>query len=112
MADEDYSAYLKKQSYDDLVSISYSIDKEAHSDRYQMVVAELAVRDQRGEKPKANLQGNATLVLGGYFIFEVVMDLVRSRPAWRVVTDFVLGVTCLLIAWFCRKKGKDERPAA
>ncbi|HSY17923.1 MAG TPA: hypothetical protein VK815_06285 [Candidatus Acidoferrales bacterium] len=112
MSDEDYPAYLKKQSYDDLVSISCSINKETQANRYQMVLAEIAVRDQRGEKPTANWQGNATLVLGGFFIFEFIMDLVMSRPVWRVFTDLVLGVTCLLIAWFCRKKGKDEKPAA
>ena len=50
MADEEYSAYLKKQSYDDLVSISCSIDKEACADRYQMVLAEMALRGQQGEK--------------------------------------------------------------
>jgi len=45
MQDDDYSAYLKRQSYDDLVSISDSIDKEASAERYQMALAEIAARD-------------------------------------------------------------------
>ena len=117
MADEDYSAYLKKQSYDDLVSISCSIDKEVCADRYQMVLAEMELREKRGEKlesekARSKWQTPATLLLGGWLIFESVLGLILSRPVWRVVTDFVLGVICLLTAWFSRKKANDEKPAA
>jgi hypothetical protein len=112
MAEDEYSAYLKKQSYDDLVSISCSIDKEAHADRYQMVLAELAGRDKRGEKPEANWSGNATLFLGVFFIFEFVMDLVMSRTGWKPIIHVALGIGCFITAWFSRKKRKDETPAA
>jgi hypothetical protein len=50
MDDDDYSAYLKKQSYSDLLAISCSIDKESQAKRYAMVLAEIAERDRRGEK--------------------------------------------------------------
>lgn len=56
MEDEEYPEYLKKQSYDDLLSISYSIDKEAQAKRYELVLSEIAERDKRGEKPEANWQ--------------------------------------------------------
>jgi len=35
MQDDEYPAYLKKQSYEDLVSIGYSIDKEAQAKQQQ-----------------------------------------------------------------------------
>jgi len=50
MQDEEYPAYLRKQSYENFVSISYSIDKEVVTRRYEMVLAEIAERDKRGEK--------------------------------------------------------------
>jgi hypothetical protein len=117
MSDEDYPAYLKKQSYDDLVSISHSVDKEARADLYQMVLAEIELREKHGEKLESEKVGSwwrtpATLLLGVLLIFESVVGLTLSRPVWRVVTDFVLGVTCLLVAWFSWKKGNDEKPAA
>ena len=108
MPDEDYSAYLKKQSYGDLVSISCSLDKEAHAERYKMLLAEIAERDKRGEKPKRNLHGNAVLCLGVFFIFEFVMDLVMSRTGWKPVIHPALGVVCLILAWLSRKKRKDK----
>jgi hypothetical protein len=109
MPDEDYSAYLKKQSYDDLVSISYSINRESQAERYKMVLEEIADREKRGEKIESEKAENkwrrpAMLLLGVWLIFESVIGLILSRPTWRVVTDFVLGVVCLLIAWLDRKK--------
>ena len=46
----EYAAYLKKQTYDDLLSISYAINQETQARRYEMVLAEIAERDKRGEK--------------------------------------------------------------
>jgi hypothetical protein len=117
MSDEDYPAYLKKQSYDDLVSISHSVDKEARADLYKMVLAEMELREKRGEKLErqetvSKWRTPATLLLGGILICESIVGLILSRPVWRVITDFVLGVSCLLAAWFSRKKGNDEKPAA
>jgi hypothetical protein len=104
MPDEDYSVYLKRQSYDDLVSISYSINRESQAERYQMVLAEIAERDKRGEKPDPKWKTPVTFLLGGWFLFESVLGLILSRAAWRVITDFVLGVTCLILSWFSHKK--------
>ena len=77
-----------------------------------MVLAEMAARDQRGEKPKANWHGNASLYLGVFFIFEFVIDLIMSRVGWKPVIHIALGIVCLTTAWFSRKKGTDEKPAA
>jgi len=55
MQDDEYPAYLKKQSYDDLLSISYSINK--NTKRYAMVLAELAEREKLGEKPEVKWGG-------------------------------------------------------
>jgi hypothetical protein len=106
MPDDDYSAYLKRQSYDDLVSISCLISRESQTERYQMVLAEIAEREKRGEKPetKHKQQSPVMPLLGGWFLFETVLDLMWSRPAWRVVADFVAGVLCFVVAWFSRKK--------
>jgi len=52
MQDAEYLAYLKKQSYEDLVSISQSIDKQAQSERYAMVIAEIMERDRVSKEPK------------------------------------------------------------
>jgi hypothetical protein len=117
MPDEDYPAYLKKQSYDDLVSISYSIDQEAHAVLYNMVLAEMELRQKCGEKfasekAASKWQTPATLLLGGWMFFESIIGLILSRPVWRVVIDFALGVTCLITAWISRKKLKNEKPSA
>jgi len=112
MQGEDYSVYLKRQSYDDLVSIGCSIDKEGQAKRYEMVLAEIAERDKRGERPKANWGANAMLGLGVWFICRFVIDLVMSRADWRPVFHLALGVACLSIAWFSRKKRKDAKRAA
>jgi hypothetical protein len=112
MQDEEYPTYLKKQAYDDLVAISCSVDKESQAKRYEMVLAEIAERDRRGEKPKANWPVNTTLVLGVFFIFEFVMDLILSRTGWRPIIHLAFGIICLVTAWVSRKKGKDEKPAA
>ena len=50
MQEEEYSAYLKGRSYEDLVSISYGINKETQAARYAMVLEEIAKREVRDEK--------------------------------------------------------------
>ena len=111
MQDEEYPAYLKKQSYDNLVAISWSIDKEATAKRYEMVLAEVAERDKLGEKPQAQLKGQATLYLGSVFIFLFVIDMIRSRAGWTPTIHLVLGIVCLSTAWISRRK-KDKNPPA
>jgi len=70
MQDEEYPAYLKTQSYGDLVSISCSIDKEAHGRRYEMVMAEIAERNKRGERKEVDMSpptatiGRAARIIG------------------------------------------------
>jgi hypothetical protein len=49
MEDAEYSEYLKKQSYEDLLLISSSIDQERQAKRYEMVIAEIDRRDKSGE---------------------------------------------------------------
>jgi len=46
MDDKTYPAYLKGQSYKDLLSIRGSLDKSSHPDRYAMVIAEIDARDK------------------------------------------------------------------
>ena len=48
MQDEDYRAYLRRQSYDDLLSIRSSLDKSSHPDRYAIVLEEI---EARGKQP-------------------------------------------------------------
>lgn len=112
MQDEEYPAYLRKQSYEDLVSIGYSIDKESQAKRYEMVVAEIAERDKRGEGKGIRWQGHATLLLGVFFIFSFVLDLILSRAGWRPIIHLVLGLVCLITAWVSRRKAKGEEPVA
>ena len=107
MQNEEYPAYLKKQAYEDLVSISCSIDKEAQAKRYDMVLTEIAERDKRGERKETKWHGYATLLLGVFFVFEFVMDLILSRTGWKPIIHFALGLVCLIIAWLSRKKVKD-----
>jgi len=52
MQDAEYQSYLKKQSYEELVSISHSIDKQAQSERYAMVTAEITEREKSSKEPK------------------------------------------------------------
>jgi len=105
MQDDDYPAYLKKQSYDDLLSINDRINKESQSERNAMVLAEIAVREKCGEKPALQRQNPAILWLGCFFTFEFVLDLILSRTGWRPIVHLTLGVIGLTAAWFRRKKG-------
>jgi hypothetical protein len=102
----EYSAYLKNQSYDDLLSISYSINQETQAERYAMVLAEIAEREKRGEKPKPESphQNTILFVLGGLFIFKSITDLIFSMGGWRPVIHLGLGVVCLVMGWLGRRK--------
>jgi len=46
MQDTEYQAYVKKQSYNDLLSIRNSLSKTTYPDRYAMVIAEIEARDK------------------------------------------------------------------
>jgi hypothetical protein len=46
MQDTEYQAYLKKQSYEDLLSIRSSLNAQTYPDRYAMVISELDERDK------------------------------------------------------------------
>ena len=104
MKDDEYPAYLKNQSYDDLISISHSINKETQANRYTMVLAEITEREKRGEKPENKWQPPIALLLGVFFIFEFVLDLILPRIGWKPIIHIMLGVICFIIAWFSRKK--------
>jgi hypothetical protein len=104
MQDEEYPAYLKKQTYDDLVAISYSFDKEAADKRYEMLLAEIAERDKRGEKMTPKRHGMAMLCLGVFFIFQFILDLIMSRAGWKYIIHLALGIVCLITAWFSQKR--------
>jgi hypothetical protein len=71
MPDEDYSAYLKRQSYDDLIAISCSLNKDGHPDLYAMVVAEIAERDKRGETKENKRRCNSAMIALG-LLFAVI----------------------------------------
>lgn len=91
MEDEEYPEYLKKESYDDLVSISYSIDKETQAKRYQMVLSELAERDKRGEKPKANWGRKAPFMGKSKYnkVFGILFGLIFTAMAvFEVCTGY------------------------
>jgi hypothetical protein len=103
MPDEDYSAYLKRQSYDDLLAISYSLDKDAHPERYAMVSAEVAVREKRGEKPEGKWDFPILPCMGVLWVGWFILDLIESKPGWKLILDLVLGMGCLVLAWFDRK---------
>jgi len=111
MQDEDYSVYLKKQSYDGLVSISCSIDKEGQAKRYEMVLAEMAERDKRGEKPEVNWRSSISFGFGVFYIGRSILELVMSRTGPSIL-HLAFGVVGLSFAWFSRKKGEDEKRAA
>jgi hypothetical protein len=111
MQDEEYPAYLKQQSYDDLVSISLSIDKESQARRHEMILAEIAERKKRGEsskKKETKIDGIATLLLGCFFIFEFVGDLTFLRTGWKPIIHLTLGIVCLItyysLGWSQKKK--------
>ena len=104
MQDEEYPAYLKKQSYDDLISISCSLDKEAQAKRYEMVLAEMAERDKRGEKPKTNWHRHASLSIGVCFLMLFVSDLISSKTGWKPAIHLAIGIICLIMAWFERMR--------
>jgi hypothetical protein len=108
MPDEDYSSYLKRQSYDDLLAISYNLNKDGHPDLYAMVLAEIAIRDNRGEKPERKTQGTASLVLGVLFVFLFFLDLLRSRAGWAII-NLAVGIVSLIIGWYERKKWKGKK---
>lgn len=112
MQDVEYSAYLKNQSYDDLLSISCSIDKEGQATRYEMVLAEIAEREKRGEKTVTKWHGHATLSLGVLFLLQFVIDLIWPSAGWKPIVHLVLGIVCLVAAWSIRKKENNEKPAA
>jgi hypothetical protein len=54
MQDDEYPAYLKAQSYDNLVAIRCSIDKDSQAKRYEMIMAEMAQREEHAETTKPN----------------------------------------------------------
>jgi len=112
MRDEDYSEYLGKQSYDDLLSISCSIDKEGQAKRYAMVLAEIAEREKRGEKTVTNWRGHSTMGLGVLFFLQFAFDLIWPSAGWKPIVHLSLGIVCLVAAWSLRKKEKNEKPSA
>jgi hypothetical protein len=103
MPDEDYSAYLKRQSYDDLLAISYSLDKDAQPERYAMVLSEIAAREKRGEKPEGKWNFPFLPCMGVLGIGWFILDMIESKPGWKLILDLVFGVGCLVLAWFDRK---------
>lgn len=58
MEDEEYPAYLREQTMDDLVGISSSINQKTQPKRYAMVLAELVEREKRGERPTPRRRRN------------------------------------------------------
>src|SRR5208282_1945433 len=102
MSDEDYSSYLKKQSYDDLLAISFSLDKDAHRERYAMIFAEIATRDNRGEKPEGKWDFPIWPCMGALWIGWFILDLIGSKPGWKLILDLVLRMGCLVLAWVDR----------
>jgi hypothetical protein len=86
MPDEDYSSYLKRQSYADLLAVSCSLDKESHPERYAMVLAEIAVRDNRGEKPEGIKPGKdrtRCVVFGSISTAVVAISLLTGHSGAR-----------------------------
>lgn len=114
MQDEEYRAYVKRQSYDDLLSISRSLDKISQPDRYAMVMTEIAERDKRPETAPAQAKVEAkrtktlTIVLGLFFLGNGVILLftghdsivsITEQPVvyWVVVVAYLLGaMACIL----------------
>jgi len=103
MRDDEYPAYLKTQSYDDLVSICDSIDQEASGKRYQIALAEIAERDAR---TKANdkeitpiLEQNASGVSETDRSWFDRAFFVKERKPKIVILWFVMTATFLCWIW-------------
>jgi hypothetical protein len=110
MQDDEYPTYLKKKSYDELISISYSIDKEVAAKRYAMVLAEIAERDKRGEgeinipEPRLKIQKPAVVSRAtGLLIFDLAIGFITLFWLWFHVTEGQstgVGTTTLLFMAF------------
>jgi hypothetical protein len=105
MDDIEYQAYLKKQTYDDLLSIRDSINRMARPERFALINTEIEVRDHipvppplTGIRPDPMLRPYAqpaaittltkALVIGGFFI-QVACALTKfaDPDAFRAVHD-------------------------
>ena len=117
MDDTEYSAYLKGQSNDDILSIRGSLDRVAHPERYRMVMAEIETREKepitdhlaRGERPDADLlkvkrTGWARDALGlmfaigvtGYYSFNIFGNLFFGKEPYQQGRFMHVGLPCLI----------------
>ena len=121
----EYAAYLKKRTYDGLLSISYGINQETQARRYAMVLAELAEREKRGETggekgdektdPKSfasflaiavglffAIAGLVAVLTGSHYTrnFHQVMAAEKPVTFWYLVgQDFVAAAICLYVGF-------------
>jgi len=101
----EYAAYLKQRSYDDLVSIRYNLNQETQARRYELVLAEIAGREKRGETSDENSDGK--------------VDAKALSRAFSIVIGFIfaiLGLVGVLTGTLYTKHGHqiiaDKSPVA
>lgn len=92
MEDAEYPAYLKQQSYEDLLSVSHSIDRQAQAKRHAMVMADLAQRDKSdGGKESANVDKKCrkklSALIGALFAIMAAFEILTGRAFSRYHHD-------------------------
>jgi len=102
MQDDEYPAYLKKQSYDNLLSISDRLNK--NTERYAMLLAEIAEREKRGEKPEVKRfavrdanrsSGPVPLEISVDLLLRMPPPIPEARPVARKFISFTATFSIL-----------------
>ncbi len=123
MQDAEYQEYLKKKSYDDLLSIRSSLNGNAHPERFALVIAEIDGRDNLtvpppppGSNREATWRSSSmpteiglltNLLLGIGFIFQIAsvfmtiaqaQAVLASRPIVALVGGILFVAGCVRLA--------------
>jgi hypothetical protein len=94
MEDTEYEAYLKKQTYDDLLSIRTSINRVAQPARFALVNAEIETRD-RIPAPSPLAGKNPDPMLRPHTQPEEVSSLTKAL----VIIGFLIQVACAFMRY-------------
>lgn len=101
MNDDPYMAHLKGLSYQEVLAIRDSLDKEADSNKFKMVAAEIKVRNRdrkRQEDPFIRHTRVAVDIIGtAMFIIGLVFRMFSHNSTVGVIVMFV-GVVVLAIS--------------
>jgi hypothetical protein len=114
MSDTEYRDYLKKQSYDDLLAIRGSLDRESHPARFALVLSEIEGRDKLtlppplpGSELEATWRSSSfptdiglltQLLLGIGLVCHILAFFMRFAEAEAVLPfRFILGLAGLIL---------------